>query len=103
MTREEKLFDVKVNPCEVATLVAGVIPEEVEYIVGNRRKTLDYTFTQTPCSYTGTYSMKQKNGSSLPDFINQLEYFPIFDIYTVDEGHVGNYTLTVTFYLDNVA
>ena len=27
----------------------------------------------------------------------------VFYIYTVDEGHVGNYTLTVTLYLDNIA
>ena len=35
VTREELRFDVVINPCLVTTLEVAVVPEKVEYIVGN--------------------------------------------------------------------
>ena len=93
---------MKINPCLVNTLEPGPNFSKVEYIVGNIQKSIPFTFTQAPCSYAGTYSIKEDNGSA-PNFITQLERYPIFDIYTVDEDHVGNYTLEITVVLDNVA
>ena len=97
------MFDVKINPCKVTTLTTGSYTAEVEYIVGNPRKSLPFTFTQAPCAYDGTYTMTKDSGASAPTWITQLERFPIFDIYTVDENHVGNYTLRITTVLDNLA
>jgi hypothetical protein len=103
VVREEKLFEVKINPCLVSTLEVASYFEKVEYIVGNRQKSIAYTFGQEPCDYLGTYTIKDEDGSDAPDFINQLERYPIFDIYTESEDHVGNYTLEITVVLDNVA
>ena len=32
-----------------------------------------------------------------------MERYPIFNIYTTDEGNVGNYTMEITMVLDNIA
>jgi len=102
VTREEKRFDVKINPCKLTTLEAGSYTSKVEYIVGNPRKGVPFTFTQAPCNYDGTYFMTLQNGGSSPSFVTQLDRFPIYDMYTVDESHVGNYTMRVTIILDNL-
>ena len=103
VAREEKIFNVKINPCLVTTLQPGLVPAKLEYIVGNRQKPVIHSFTQDPCAYGGTYTIKEKGKSKAPDFIEQLERYSIFNIYTVDEDHVGTYTLEVTVVLDNAA
>ena len=103
VVRQEKPFFVKINPCLVTDLGPSVIPSKVEYIVGNRQKSVIHSFFQAPCSYDGTYSIKSKNGSGAPDFIEQLVRYPIFNEHTVDEDHVGTYTLEVAIVLDSVA
>jgi hypothetical protein len=102
VTREEKPFTVKINPCLVTSYAIGSYFSKVEYIIGNPQKAVVYNFAQAPCGYAATYSMKQKSGSANPTFINVLDRYEIFDIYSVDEDHVGNYTLTLTAVLDNV-
>ena len=103
VTPETYRFDVIINPCLVTQLDTAVIPEKVEYIVGNPQKSVSYSFTQYPCSYGATYTILEDNGSTAPDFIEQLERYPIMSIYTEDEDNVGNYTIEVTMYLDNIA
>ena len=101
VVRTEKVFNVKINPCLVTTLQPGLVPTKLEYIVGNRRKSVIHSFTQDPCAYEGTYTIKEKGKSQAPEFIDHLERYSIFNIYTVDEDHVGTYTLEVTVVLDN--
>ena len=43
--QEELRFDVIINPCLVTSLDTAVIPEKVEYIVGNIQKSVTYSFT----------------------------------------------------------
>ena len=43
--QEELRFDVIINPCLVTSLQTAVIPEKVEYIVGNIQKSITYSFT----------------------------------------------------------
>jgi hypothetical protein len=100
---EKKNFEVRINPCKITTLTAGSYTSKVEYIVGNRRKSVPFTFTQAPCAYDGTYTMTYQSGATAPSFVTQLERFPIFDMYTVDENHVGNYTMRITIVTDNLA
>ena len=101
--QEELRFDVIINPCLVTSLTTAVTPEKVEYIVGNIQKSITYSFTQVPCSYDATYTLVETGTSNSPSYIEQLDRLPIFNIYTVDEQDVGNYTMTVTVVLDNVA
>ena len=103
VTPTTERFDVIINPCLVTSLDTAVIPEKVEYIVGDTQKSVSYSYTQYPCSYDATYSILEDNGTTAPDFIEQLERYPIMSIYTVDEDNVGNYTIEVTMLLDNVA
>ena len=104
VVREELLFNVKINPCLVSSLEVGSYFEKVEYIVGNPQKTVTFSFTQNGCDYAGTYTMTDDDGNAAPSFLNQVDRYAIFDVYTVDESHVGNYTdLTVTVVLDNIA
>ena len=58
--------------------------------------------TQAPCSYDATYTIVEKGTSNEPSFIEQLERFPIFNIYTTKEDDVGNFTMEVTMTLDNL-
>ena len=100
--REELRFDVIINPCLVTTLETQAVPVEVEYIVGNIQKAVSFSMTQAPCSYDASYTLVDKNTGSEPSFIEQLERFPIFNIYTTNENDVGNYTMVVTMTLDNL-
>lgn len=69
VTREELRFDVIINPCLVTTLEEAVIPVDIEYIVGNIQKSVAYTYTQYPCSYDATYTIRDKDTGNEPDFI----------------------------------
>jgi hypothetical protein len=101
--RAEYPFYVKINPCLVSSLEPQVIPSQVQYLVGNRQKSVSFSFAQSPCEYDASYEVLDSSGSSAPSFIEQLERYPVFNLYTVDERHVGNYTLAVHITLDNVA
>lgn len=103
VARETKIFEVKINPCLVTDLEIGSFFSKVKYIVGNVRTPKAFSFVQEPCSYEGTYTMTYKNGGTKPDFMTQLDRFEMYDIYTTNEDHVGNYTLEVVVVLDNLA
>ena len=102
VVREEYRFDVIINPCLVTQLEPAVIPEKIEYTIGSIRKSITYTYTQYPCVYDATYTIKGDNGGSPPNFVRQLERYPLITIYSVDELDVGSYTIEITIILDNI-
>ena len=103
VTRSENPFYVKINPCLVTSLEPAAIPTQVQYHVGNRLKSVSFSFAQSPCDYPASYEVSLASGSQAPSFIEQLERHPLFNLYTVDERHVGNYTFAMRITLDNLA
>ena len=62
-------FDITVEPCKVTQLELGVIPERIEYTIGNIQKTVPYSFIQYPCAYGASYAITRSDGTTAPGFI----------------------------------
>lgn len=94
-------FLVTVEPCIVTSLQPpGDL--NVTYTVSPmaQLKTIRYSFAQSPCSYSGTYTANITEGYfnaylPFPTFIKQFESEPTMTVLSQDMTHVGNYTIEV--------